>query len=141
MAKYVVAGIHTRRVNGALKIWYPGDEIEPTKFELVSFPNKFVLVEPEVETVEEIEVVEVVEEIDTEEVELAELSLDELKEQLKVIIDSGEYEDSVVEEAEKLYRRNPIKEQTIAALVEEINNFLNELEDYDESGDDEIEVE
>ena len=148
-SKYVTTGIHARYENGATQIFYPGTEIVPTDFELVSFPNKFQLVEAvaenkaepaAVENVVKVEVEDEVEEVSetSEEVEADSLmesmplDLDELKSLLEPVINSGEYEDSVVEEAKGFLRRNPTKPSTQEALANEIRAFLSELEEEDE---------
>lgn len=142
MAKYVVNGIHTRRVNGAIKIWYPGDEIAPTNFELVSFPNKFSIVSTEEETIT-VEPEKVVEEVEVVDASAEFVSLDILRDQLTSIVESDEYEESVVEEAKKFLKRNPKTQNSIDGLVAEIQTFLSELEDEpeDETEGAEAEVE
>lgn len=115
---YYVNGIHTRKEKGELKIFYPGDKLVPTEFELVSFPNKFVPIldeEPEVEEVN----------FD---------ALNEAREKLNVMIEADEYEESVMEEARKLAKKNPQAQHTVDALTEKINEFLAALEESGEEG-------
>lgn len=127
--RYRTTGIHTRTEQGELKIYYPGSILEPTEFELKSFPDKFSpLVEgedveihiPETETGGE-------DSVDT-------TALNEAREKLQALIDADEYEESVMVEAKKLASKNPQKQSTVDALVEKINEFLASLEDTEEEG-------
>ena len=144
MAKYVLTGIHTRVEKGQTKIFIPGEEIVPTEFELLSFPKKFMLVEeveevktkaennPEEDEIIEDEVEEVEEEVDEVIPEVDFSVLKELKNKLQELVDSGEYEDSVVDEAKAYIKKNPEKQHTVDALVANINKFFDELEDAEE---------
>ena len=121
---YITVGIHTRNSKNKTEIFMPGDKIEPTSFELVQFPNKFRQVADKVEVTDEVET--------KFEGNLNTGKLEELKVKLGTFIEANEYEEDVMKEAAKLSKRNPEKQHTVDALVEDIEKFFGELEEDEE---------
>ena len=115
--RYVTIGIHTRNKKpGGIEVFMPGDEIEPTKFELVQFPNKFkqLVEKPSLGIGAE---------------ESAALKLEGLRIKLNEFIEAGEHSEDVMKEAVKLSKRNPEKQHAIDALVEDVEKFFGGLEE------------
>ena len=126
---YITRGMHTRKINGELKKWMPGDAIKPTKFELVQFPNKFVLKAENSEGLSAPDASDIdlgFENLDT-------TKLNKLKEDLKTFIQADEYEVEVIDEAKKLLKKTPEKQHTIDALVKSIESFFAKIEATEEA--------
>ncbi len=122
MSTYVTTGIHIRTTPQGTKVWKPGEKINPTKFELASFPDKFkavgtsaVVAEPE----------------NTDGVTDYFALLAEAQSKLDEVIVSEEWEDEVIEEAKRLRAKNPEKEHTIASHIEKIDEFLTTLNEVE----------
>lgn len=115
---YLCTGMHIRMTKGKKEIFRVNDQIEPTEFELVSFPDKFILVE----------------EVEDDIVTLDTAILDGWKALLNDFIEKDEYEEVIMVEAKALF-------DTVCETQDEVTNLCDSIETFFEDLSDEEEVE